>query len=143
MHLAVRRGHQHAHVGADHFGGRVAEQAFRGRIDRLDDAALVDGDDGVQRGFQNGPMPRLVVAQLGLGPLAVTVMSRQASMTWTTSPASSKTGAALISSNDLVPRRVVVRVSHGHGGLRGDDLVQRAGLVAAFTGKFYARWWES
>ena len=56
-------------VGADQFRQRVAEQALGGRIGRLDRPPLVDGDDAVDRGVEDGPVPGLAVAQGRLGPL--------------------------------------------------------------------------
>ena len=53
----VRRGHEHLDVLADHLLGGIAEHPFGGGIDRLDDAAGVDGDDRIRRGVQNGLEP--------------------------------------------------------------------------------------
>ena len=44
------RGHQHLDVLAHQLGAGIAEEAFRRRVDRIDDAALVDDDDGVWGG---------------------------------------------------------------------------------------------
>jgi hypothetical protein len=47
--------HQHGDVAADHFVGAVAEDALRGTAELLDDAAVVDDDDGVDRRVEQRP----------------------------------------------------------------------------------------
>ena len=52
--LPVGRGHEHADVLPNDVGGGIPKEALGRRIERLDGAALVDGDDAVHRGVQNG-----------------------------------------------------------------------------------------
>jgi hypothetical protein len=47
------RRHEDADVLAEELLGRVLEQAFCGRVDDLDEAALVDRDQRVRSGFDN------------------------------------------------------------------------------------------
>ena len=49
----------------------VAENLFRRLIEGFDDAALVNGDDALDRRFQNRAQPLLAVAQRGRGLLAL------------------------------------------------------------------------
>ena len=74
--LVIRRGHEHLHVGADHLGRRVAEQAHRGRVDRFDDPVVVDRNDAVHRGLENRPMAGFAVPQGRLGPFAIGDVAR-------------------------------------------------------------------
>ena len=50
---AGRFRHQHFDVLAQHFFGRPAESAFRGAVDRGNDAVFVDRDDGVEHVVRN------------------------------------------------------------------------------------------
>jgi hypothetical protein len=61
--LAIRRGHQHADILANELVGGIAEDALRGGVDRLDDPALVDRDDAVDRRIENGIQPRLPIVE--------------------------------------------------------------------------------
>ena len=54
MPLAMGLRHQHGHVAAEQLGGRIGEQALDRRVDALDDALLVDGDDRIDGGLENG-----------------------------------------------------------------------------------------
>ena len=49
---AIGRGHQQGDALADHLFRRVAEQTFAGRIEDLDMALGIDGDDAVRRHFR-------------------------------------------------------------------------------------------
>ena len=69
MVLAMGRGHEHLDVAPDHLAGGVAEQLFRRGAEGLDDAALVDRDDRVGRGFEDGAQPRLALLDHRLGML--------------------------------------------------------------------------
>jgi len=53
MFLMVGRGHEQGNVFAQHFRRRIAEQAFSGGVEGIDNPALVDGDDGIDRGVHN------------------------------------------------------------------------------------------
>ena len=55
--------HEHLHILADQLRRVVAKQAFGRRVDALDQPAVVDGDDGGDRGFQNAPQ----LGSLGFG----------------------------------------------------------------------------
>jgi hypothetical protein len=48
--------HQRADVAPDDLLGRVAEHLLRGAAEFLDDAGVVDDDDGVDRGVEDGPV---------------------------------------------------------------------------------------
>ena len=63
MRRVVRLGHQHRDVTADHLIGRVAEESYRGRVERLDGAPLVDDHHGVDCGFHDRPAPRFAFRQ--------------------------------------------------------------------------------
>ena len=58
MRRVVRLGRQRRDVTADHLIGRVAEDWYRGRVERLDGAPLVDDHHGVDCGFHDRPAPR-------------------------------------------------------------------------------------
>ena len=45
---------------------RDAEEALGSRAEGFHDAALVDDDDGVRRGFQNGAQPRFALLKRGV-----------------------------------------------------------------------------
>ncbi len=60
--LAVGGGHEEGHVLANHVGRRVAEGALGRRIERLDDAAPVDRDDGLDGGVENRAQARFTLA---------------------------------------------------------------------------------
>jgi signal transduction histidine kinase len=47
--------HEHLHVLADQLCRAVTEEALGRRIDALDEAAVVDGEDGRDRGLQDAP----------------------------------------------------------------------------------------
>ena len=51
------RDHQRCHLLADDLGPAVTECAFRGRVEFDDASLMIDRDDAVQRGFQDGPHP--------------------------------------------------------------------------------------
>lgn len=51
---SVGGGHDHFHVLADHFVGRVSKHPLRSCVDRLNQSFRVDRDDGVGSGVQNG-----------------------------------------------------------------------------------------
>src|SRR5262249_62017867 len=61
--LPVRRGHKHTDVLPKHFLGAIPKEALGRRVERLDKALYVDGDDTVHRGLQNGVRTRLTVAE--------------------------------------------------------------------------------
>ena len=63
MRRVVRLGHQHRDVTADHLIGRVARNLYRGRVERLDGAPLVDDHHGVDCGFHDRPAPRFAFRQ--------------------------------------------------------------------------------
>src|SRR5207245_1061488 len=49
---------------ANHLVGAHAEQPLAGLVDRLDDAVVIEGKDGVGRRLDDGPCPRFAVATL-------------------------------------------------------------------------------
>ena len=51
--LPVRRRHEHRDVAPDQLVARISECPLSRRIDRLDRAGLLDGDDGVNGGMEN------------------------------------------------------------------------------------------
>ena len=53
MLVPVRLGHEHLDVVAEDVAARMAEEALGRRIHRLDLAALVDGDDGIDGGIKD------------------------------------------------------------------------------------------
>ena len=62
MPFAIRRGHEHLDVLADHLFGAVAEQTFAGRIEHKDDAGGVDQDHPVDGSIHNRVQPRFFAA---------------------------------------------------------------------------------
>ena len=64
-------GHQELHVLADHLVPGVTEHPLGGRIEGLDDAALVDDDEGIDGGGQDGFRAGLAIAQGLFGALAI------------------------------------------------------------------------
>ena len=67
MVLAMGRGHEHLDIAPDHLAGGIAEQLFRRRAEGLDDSTLIDRDDRVGRGFQDGAQPRFPLFDHRLG----------------------------------------------------------------------------
>ncbi len=65
--VAVGLGHEHLDVLPEDFGGLVTEQPLRGRVHRLDHPDLVDGDDCVHGGVEDGPGPSLAFEKCLLG----------------------------------------------------------------------------
>jgi hypothetical protein len=63
----VGLGHQDLDVAPEHLGAPVAEQFLRGRVERLDVAALVDGDDAVDDVVDHRAHALFGEAQLFLG----------------------------------------------------------------------------
>ena len=61
--VAVWRRHQNAQVLADRLFGGIAEHAFGGGVERVDDAALVRRDDGVHGGVDHAACKRLARPQ--------------------------------------------------------------------------------
>ena len=53
MFALIRLGHEHLDVAPDHLSGGIAENALDGRIEGLDDTALIDGDDAVHHGVED------------------------------------------------------------------------------------------
>src|SRR3984893_4815110 len=68
MVLAMRRGHEHLEIAADHFTGSVAKQFFCGFAEGLDDATLIDRDNRVGGGIENGAEARFSLFQHRLCP---------------------------------------------------------------------------
>ncbi len=64
MGLAVRARHQHLDVLSDHFGGVVAKNPLSGRIDGLDNAEFINGQNAIHDGVQNTFNPVATIAQL-------------------------------------------------------------------------------
>ncbi len=54
MRRVVWLGHQEMDIAPDELVLGIVEQACRCRIDRGDDAAAIDGDDGIDRRFEHG-----------------------------------------------------------------------------------------
>ena len=80
MRAAIRLGHEHAHVLAEQLIGPVAEDAARGVVDGLHPAAMVDDDDGIDRGFHErlsfmGKHGRSMAARVGSGEYAIPLTS--------------------------------------------------------------------
>ena len=71
MLVALGLGHQHRDVAADDLVVRVAEDPLGGRVHRLDNPLLVDGDDAVDGGVDDRLEPdgRLADGLFGLLPL--------------------------------------------------------------------------
>ena len=61
--LVIGRRHQHVDVASQDLVFAVAEQAFRGWIERLDAAAFVDDDDAVYRRFDDRAPARGIAAR--------------------------------------------------------------------------------
>jgi hypothetical protein len=61
----MRRGHEQGDVATQHLGGSIAEGPLGGGVEGIDDAVLVDGDDAVDRGIDDGADTRRALAQLG------------------------------------------------------------------------------
>ena len=80
--LAVRRRREQGDVAADQFGGGIAEQTLDGRIGAFDDAMVIDGDDAVDGGVQNGLDARLALAQCRLCLLAGSDVANDAGKAW-------------------------------------------------------------
>src|SRR5918996_722436 len=59
-------------------GARVAEGAGGGVVELDDAAGLVDGDDGIERGIEDGAHAGLAGAQVGLHVLAVSDVAQRA-----------------------------------------------------------------
>jgi hypothetical protein len=66
----MRRHDQFAHFPAERFGAGVAERLFRRRIEINDASLMIDGDDAVERGFENGGPGRLAQPQRSVGRAA-------------------------------------------------------------------------
>src|SRR5665213_1704601 len=64
---AIRLRHQHLDVAPGHLGGGPAELFFRGRAKRLDQAPLVDDDDGVGHGVEDGAQMRFALDEKFVG----------------------------------------------------------------------------
>ena len=76
--FAIGRGHEQLDVLANQFVGAVGENALCGGVSRLDDAALIDGDDSVNRGVENGLESGIAIVQALAGPFElVTVCGRR------------------------------------------------------------------
>jgi len=72
----VGRRHEQGDVLADQLLGRIAEHPLGGGVDQLDDAPLVDADDGIDRGFQESAQPGVAGRQRVLDLLAGAVAVR-------------------------------------------------------------------
>src|SRR6185369_1013308 len=57
MFFSVRSRHQDADVLTDQFRDGITKDSFRGRVERLDNATLVDCDNTFDRSLENGPEP--------------------------------------------------------------------------------------
>jgi hypothetical protein len=57
------RRHEHTDILPYDLVGGIPKEALGSRVERLDDAPLVNGDDPVHRGLQNGVRARLTVAE--------------------------------------------------------------------------------
>jgi len=64
-----RRDQELGHLLSQNLVARTAECPFRGEVELEDRAALVDRDDGVERGVEDRAAARLALAQLGLTAL--------------------------------------------------------------------------
>ncbi len=69
MLLPVGGGHEHIDVLPYDLVGGIPKEALGRRVERLDDSPIVNGDDPVHRGLQNGVRARLTVAEHRLGLL--------------------------------------------------------------------------
>ena len=61
--LLVRRRHEQLDVAADHLGRGEPEQPLGRRVERLDDASFVDGDEGIDGRVEDGTEPGLAGVQ--------------------------------------------------------------------------------
>src|SRR6516225_1170573 len=61
----IRLGHEDLDVLADKLVSRIPEQPFGRRVDRLDQAAVIDGDDGGNRRLQDPPQFRGLACSRG------------------------------------------------------------------------------
>jgi hypothetical protein len=61
--LSVRGRHEHTDVLPYDLVGGIPKEALGSRVERLDDAPLVNGDDPVHRSLQNGVRACLMVAE--------------------------------------------------------------------------------
>src|SRR4030095_3501283 len=61
--LPVGGRHEHTDVLPYDFVGGIPKEALGSRVERLEDAPLVNSDDPVHRGLQNGVRARLTVAE--------------------------------------------------------------------------------
>ena len=74
--LGVRRWHQDTNIPADQFYCRIPKKLLGGRVHRLNQPSLVDGDNPLDGRFQDGPHPLLALVQrrlrnrLGTGQFA-------------------------------------------------------------------------
>ncbi len=62
----IRFGHQHLDIAPDHIADFIAKHLDRRRIDRSDDAGVIDGDDAVQNVVQNRLEPGLGILEIVL-----------------------------------------------------------------------------
>ena len=60
-------GHQDVDVAADEFRGRPAKHRFGGRVDGVDAPPVVDGDDALDGGGEDGPKAGFAFAEGGDG----------------------------------------------------------------------------
>ena len=65
--LPIGRGHEHPDVLPNHGGGGIPKEALRRRIQRGDHAVLIDRDDPVHGGLEDGVTAGFTVPQRGLG----------------------------------------------------------------------------
>ena len=61
--LPIGRGHEHTNVLAKHGMGGIAKETLGCRVERLDAAALINGDNPAHGSVQDGALARLTVAQ--------------------------------------------------------------------------------
>jgi hypothetical protein len=61
--LPVGGRHEHSDVLPYDLVGGISKEALGCRVERLDDTPIVNGDDPVHRGLQNGVRARLTVTQ--------------------------------------------------------------------------------
>jgi len=67
---AIGLGHEQRDILSDHLLGAVTEQAFRRRVESVNDAARVDGDDGIHCRIDDRAHARLALTQRRFGLLA-------------------------------------------------------------------------
>jgi hypothetical protein len=65
--LMIGRGHEQTDVLSNHVGGGIPKEALGRRVDRLNEAALIDGDNPVHCSLQNGGAAGFTVAQRHFG----------------------------------------------------------------------------